>query len=107
MTKRRSIFQSHKSEVQAIRNLVRVLGGSVNVTHQSGRVCGTAGIPDLYIQVAGKKLRFWMEVKVGRDKLRQGQKDFIERERRSGGIVVVGTADDLIRFLKGQGFAIL
>ena len=87
---------SHKTEIQAIKRYVELLGGTCNVLHQVGRLCGTAGIPDLYIQLTRYGAAFWMEVKVGRDKLRTAQDAFIEREGECGRAVVVGDLDALM-----------
>ena len=87
---------SHKTEIQAIRKYVACFGGTVNVLHQSGKLRGSAGIPDLYIQIPRFKKAFWFEVKVGRDKLSPAQEAFIEREDACGAKVYVGDLDTLI-----------
>jgi hypothetical protein len=80
----RPFRRTHKSEIEAIRIALGGAGAVVNVLHQSGRLHGTAGMPDLYIQVPPKRttlcgcdgFAFWVEVKVGRDKLRREQVAF-------------------------------
>jgi len=47
--------------------------------------------------------RFWLEVKVGGDELRRAQRDFIERECLSGGVVIVGNCNDLQRYFQRLG----
>ena len=89
---------SHKSEIQAIKKYVACLGGTVNVLHQSGRLSGSAGIPDIYVQMPRLQRAFWFEVKVGRDKLRPAQEAFIEREATCGRRVIVGNLDTLIQY---------
>ena len=84
---------SHKSTLEAIRDYVTLLGGTANVLHQSGKLAGSAGIPDLYIQIPRYKMAFWFEVKVGDDKLSEVQDEFIKREVACGSKVVVGDLD--------------
>ncbi len=102
--------QTHKGEIQAIRKLVHSLGGFVNVTHQSGIIHGSAGVPDLYVQIPAGRApflpdggTFWFEVKVGKDKLRPAQEEFIARQGRCFGrfpvLVLVGDLDALKLFL--------
>jgi hypothetical protein len=43
---------------------------------------------------------FWVEVKVGRDRLSPSQQEFIRREEECGGVVIVGTAGDLAKALE-------
>ena len=85
---------SHKGCIQAIKKCVAAFGGTVNVLHQSGKLAGSAGIPDLYIQIPRFKWAFWFEVKVGKDKLRPAQEAFIEREDACGATVHVGDLDE-------------
>ena len=92
--------KTHKSEIQAIRELVAWLGGTVNVTHQSGRISGSAGIPDLYIQIPRMRLAIWFEVKVGEDRLRPAQVGFIERQEACGSEVLVGDRDVLMDYVE-------
>ncbi len=70
----------HKLEIEAIRKFITVLGGTCNVLHQSGRLRGSAGIPDLYIQLPEIRLSYWHEVKVGTDVMSKAQAEFLQRE---------------------------
>lgn len=97
---------SHKSEVEAIRKTVGLLGGTCNVLHQVGRLCGSAGIPDLYIQLPRHELAFWMEVKVGRDVRRPQQRMFMEREARCARHVVVGGLEALAAYMTRRGVTV-
>ena len=112
---------AHKREVEAIRKLVAAVGGMCNVTHQVGRLRGSAGIPDLYIQISRRLLTpdrdgmpreregftFWCEVKVGKDSPSLDQEYFIQEERHSNGApVIVGGLADVIEYLRGQGLRI-
>jgi len=99
---------SHKSELEDGRKLVASLGGTLNVTHQSGRLRGSAGIPDTIVQMGGKPTFFW-EVKVGKDDLRPAQLDFLTRELDAVPPIdiVVGGVDALIAHLQRLGFRIL
>ena len=96
----------HKAALEAVRKLITVLGGYVNVTHQVGRLRGSAGIPDLYVQLPARYgiqpcgVRLWIEVKAGRrDKLSPAQAAFKQREESLGGKVIVGGVDDVIEYL--------
>lgn len=105
----------HAKAVEAARKLVAALGGVANVSHQgpgprrrdgSQCLCGTAGIPDLWIQLPpGARCdlateAFWFEVKVGRDWLGPAQKAFITRSEACGGpAVLAGSTDDLCLLL--------
>ena len=93
---------AHKTEVEAIRRAVGYLGGVVNVLSQGHRLRGSAGVPDLYVQLAQDPGRcaFWVEVKVGRDRLSPEQRDFIAREEAAGGSVVVGGLDDVLEKIR-------
>jgi len=90
---------SHKATLGAVRKLIKVLGGTCNVTHQVGRVYGTPGIPDLYIQMPDRA--FWVEVKVGRDRLTPDQAAFKAREegRTPAGVVLVGGIEQVFEHL--------
>ena len=105
---------SHKSEIRRLVELGKCLSARVNVLPQAQRLQGTAGIPDCYVQIVrwrlhnGKdqnsSLRFWVEVKVGRDKLSTAQQAFKAHEEACGGIVIVGGIADVERFLRARGF---
>ena len=98
--------RTHKTEIAQIKKLIGHMGGHVYVTHQgygngrTGALWGTAGIPDLFCMVRGRA--FWIEVKVGRDKLRQSQATFKELAERHGQTVVVGDIDVVIEFLNKE-----
>lgn len=110
----------HKAAMEGVRKLVNCVG-TANVLSQSGRLHGSAGIPDVYCQVwtercpalqsmweqAHSAVRvlppimcdFWVEVKVGDDKLSPGQKEFKRRADACHRIVIVGTAVDVAKYL--------
>lgn len=95
---------THKEMIEYIRSVCTAAGGVVNVTHQSGHLHGTPGIPDLYLQfVDGGNVRypvgFWCEVKVGKDTLSPDQQAFIARERRLGRACVVGGLLEVLAFV--------
>ncbi len=95
----------HKTAIEAVRRLVAAMGGTANVLSQVGRLYGTAGLPDLWIQLPARYgvipngLRFWVEIKAGRDRLSSAQREFKEREEALGGKVVVGGIDAVIEYL--------
>lgn len=97
---------THKSEIEAIRKLIQAIGGWCYVLHQVGRLRGSAGIPDIYCHVTAIEHRFWVEVKVGRDKLRDAQMEFRFFERACGGSVVVGGVEEVIQHLKAHGMEV-
>lgn len=89
----------HNQAIEAVREFVDMLpGGHCYVLSQSGRLHGSAGIPDLYCMV--KDTAFWVEVKVGRDKLSPAQAEFKARSGMAGVPVIVGHAKDVIDFLE-------
>ena len=90
----------HKSTIQAIKKYVAAFGGTVNVLHQSGKLAGSAGIPDLYIQLPRHKRAFWFEVKVGKDKLSEAQVAFFNREYDCGLWPWCGDLDALIAIVQ-------
>ena len=81
-------MRTHKSEVQAIRKLIDIYGGAAYVLHQSSRLHGSAGLPDMFCMLDHRA--FWIEVKVGADKLRVAQSAFIEHSHQCGQVVLVG-----------------
>ncbi len=98
--------RSHKEEVQGIRQGLAAIGGTVWVTHQGsgprragGRrgLWGSSGIPDLICRWRDKF--FFIEVKVGKDRLRPAQAEFIEAARECGVDVVVGGMTDVLAYL--------
>ena len=93
--------ETHKGQVAEIRKLVSLLGGQCWTTHQSGRIAGSAGIPDMYVIIG--QLAFWVEVKVGRDKLRASQAHFKTWCKLAGVPVVVGRACDVADWLESKG----
>ena len=106
---------AHNNEVRRLRELLTVMGGFANTTHQGpgprrsggGRgLWGTPGIPDMYCQLPERPhllvspMSWWFEVKVGKDVLSDAQKGFILREIDTGGSpVLVGGVDEFSRFL--------
>ena len=96
MSKPRS--ETHRGQVTEIRKLINALGGQCWTTHQSGRLAGSAGIPDMCAVVRG--LAFWIEVKIGRDKLRPAQAGFKAVWDAAGVPVVVGRACDVADWLE-------
>lgn len=99
---------SHKSEVEAIRKLINALGGKFWLMSQGHRLRGSAGIPDIYIQMPlmWEQFTFWCEVKCGRDKPSAAQAEFIEAEKTCGGTIIVGGVAEVISYLKDQGVQI-
>ncbi len=104
---------THESEVEAIRKLITALGGRFNLFSQGHRLHGSAGIPDAYCHGAFRmpvpggvhimRLRFWVEVKAGRDKLRTHQMAFKDTEEECEGKVVVGGIDEVIGYFRFLG----
>jgi len=95
---------AHKREIAAVVRLVRMLGGEANVLHQVGRVRGSAGVPDLYLQLPRRgpnpARACWLEVKVGRDRLSEAQKAFLRRSADAvGDPVIVGDLETLLQWL--------
>ena len=89
---------THKGQVAEIRRLVELLGGRCWTLHQVGRLRGSAGLPDMCAVVRGRA--FWIEVKVGRDKLRPAQAEFKAAWDAAGVPVVVGRASDVADWLE-------
>ena len=96
--------RTHATEIAAIRKLIGRLNGYAYVLHQGAGggkaykgLCGTPGIPDMFVMQGGHS--FFVEVKVGKDRLRVSQQEFIERGKRHGVDVVVGDLDAVIEFL--------
>jgi len=92
---------THKKQIQEIRRLIEMVGGRCYVTSQVGRLYGSAGIPDLicFAPARGVQWVFFVEVKVGRDKLSDAQRAFREECLRARMPYVVGTAGDVADFL--------
>jgi len=94
--------RDHNDAIEAARTWIRAIGGHVWVTHQSGRLAGSAGIPDLCF-VAPDPDGVWrfafLAIKVGRDRLSPAQIGFRESVARAGIHVVVGTVGDAIDWL--------
>ena len=99
----------HSREIERIKRLVAQVNGCfhdrannvvVNVLPQAQRLYGSAGIPDLYVQMPRDSEVFWFEVKVGRDKPSPAQQAFSERERSAGGVgTIVGNLGSFVDFL--------
>ena len=92
---------THKQQIEEVRRLIETVGGSCKVTGQSQRSFGSAGIPDLicFADVRGKRRHFYVEVKVGRDKLSLPQRAFREQCLRARVPYVVGRVGDVADFL--------
>jgi hypothetical protein len=90
----------HKAAVAGIRRLITMLRGHAWTLHQSGRVQGSAGLPDMFAVVGTRA--FWIEVKTGNDKLRPEQQNFIARVEACGMSVVVGSERDVAAFLTAR-----
>ena len=94
---------SHKTELEAIRKLTRSLGGTCNVLSQGHKLHGSAGIPDLYLQFPRHGLAVWCEVKVGRDRMSEAQREFCNRQEDCQGEVLVGGVENVIVWLNDWG----
>ena len=99
---------THNAEIERIRKAVRNLGGHLWVLHQSGRLHGSAGIPDLIVALPCRNEDHWytwrtcfLEVKVGKDKLSPAQEQFIRVMRDCGQTVLVGGLDELLAWWEG------
>jgi len=92
---------THKKQIQEIRRLIEMVGGRCYVTSQVGRLYGSAGIPDLlcFAEVRGEWRVFFVEVKVGRDKLSDAQRAFREECLRARVPYVVGRVGDVADFM--------
>ena len=92
---------THTGQVEEVRRLVALKGGRCWVTSQGHRLRGSAGIPDLYVVaphgVTHEVRAVWMEVKVGKDRLRPAQEEFIRTVQKAGRLVVVGRCKDLMQ----------
>ena len=97
--------RTHKVEVEAIRRAVGLMGGACNVLSQGHRLRGSAGIPDMYVQFPERPYQcaFWVEVKVGKDKLRPAQVAFKAREEQAGGVVIVGDLAVVLEYVENRG----
>jgi hypothetical protein len=99
---------NHKQAVEGVRKLVTLKGGKCWVLAQSGRLYGSAGIPDIFCTIklpkrgwADKVWRsFWVEVKVGRDRQKPAQLEFAEASGSAGIPVIVGTSLEVERYLE-------
>ena len=89
--------ESHKDAVECVRDLIHMIGGHSALMPQSARLYGDAGVPDLYCMVNGRA--FWVEVKVGKDKLSLEQAAFKILSDTCTVPVVVGRAGDVADFL--------
>ena len=94
--------ENHGSIIEATRKFVEMLHGYMWVLHQSGRLYGSAGIPDTWIVApnsAGKMVGFWFEAKTEEDKMRPAQIAFKATCAEAGVAVVVGRVGDVAEFL--------
>ncbi len=73
----------HGREIEKARKMCKRVGATLNVLHQVGKLRGSAGIPDCYIQWPGRAAVWW-ECKCGRDTLSPAQTAFGSREAGSG-----------------------
>ena len=93
---------AHDAAAQAAMSAIRAIGGHPFLFSQSGRLFGSAGIPDIVFVAPDVKgvWRFaFLEIKVGRDKLSPAQKAFRFVMERAGIHVVVGTVGDATDWL--------
>lgn len=109
---------SHATELQAVRKLIGALGGACYKTGQRAMrtetghwyIAQSPGIPDLYVHWVAPgyapERAFWVEVKVGPDKLRPAQVEFKRREEAAGGVVLVGGVTEVIGYLNARGAGI-
>ena len=86
---------SHKSALEAVRKLTLLVGGVPYVLHQSGRLRGSAGIPDMYLMFPRWGVTVWFEVKVGKDKLSKAQRAFRDLAYQCGDAMLVGGVAEL------------
>jgi len=92
---------THKQQIEEVRRLIEMVGGRCYVTSQVGRLYGSAGIPDLicFAPARGVQWVFFVEVKVGRDKLSWAQEEFQFQCREAHVPYVVGRVGDVADFL--------
>lgn len=97
---RKTIKRTHKMELEAIRKAARLYGGIAYVTHQSGRIRGSAGVPDLFILLVGDgyTVSLWWEVKTRGDRLRPAQEQFLSNVTAASGYAACGTFDDFLAY---------
>lgn len=88
----------HKAALEAVRTLTHALGGRALVTHQTGPLAGSAGVPDMLLLFPRLNRAVWMEVKAGRDRLRPPQIAVKALLESCGHEVLVGGVDELIRW---------
>ena len=84
---------THKGQVQEIKRLLEFKGGWVWALAQAARLYGSAGLPDMFCIY--KDRAFWVEVKVGRDKLSPAQVSFKAASEAAGIPVIVGRAGEV------------
>jgi len=92
---------SHKQAVTEIRRYIAAIGGYSWLLPQSQRLYGSKGLPDMYCIVANRA--FWIEIKVGKDKLRPAQAAFKLAAEKAGVPVVVGRAADVVDKMEEWG----
>lgn len=95
---------THAGQVREVCKFVRMQrAGFAWKTHQSGKVRGDKGLPDVFcivpVGAMAEPRAFWVEVKVGRDKLSPEQIDFKRVSEAAGIPVVVGRVGDVADFL--------
>ena len=94
---------SHGTEIERARKMCAKVGATLNVLHQSGKLRGSAGIPDCYIQWPRFGRVTWWECKVGRDRLSDAQTAFVMRDVDCGLFspgVIVGSASVVADWLE-------
>lgn len=108
--------QSEKAIQAQIVNLIRRIGGTVNVIGRPSPADGrthrgtgqTPGLPDLYaflpLRVGVPMQGVWIEVKAKRGKLRPEQRLFMEMCHAANVPHVVGGLDAVIDYLQAGGW---
>ena len=94
--------RTHKQEAEGIRHLAVLHGWKAYLLHQSGRIHGSGGVPDIFL-ISSPGDMLWWEVKTVSSKLLPSQDDFLLRVAFSNGLAGCGTADDFISFLGASG----
>lgn len=72
-----------------ILTALRSLGFWAGDMSQPRRTMMPVGLPDIYAQHAGWKIRLWVEVKTPTGRLTHHQRAWHEHERAAGGTVIV------------------
>jgi hypothetical protein len=115
MTRPPRVRVSEKAEQQAIVDLLRLIGAQVYVLGTRRRrgdfpgTMQTPGIPDLYAFLPTKSIAvqyqpLWIEVKTTTGRASVAQAQFAWHCEMGGLPYVRGTADDVTRYLKAEGY---